>query len=64
MSTVAARVPPHPGEYALGENRRITATMVLSVLVHAMLLLGVGWAVDLLANVPTLTPHPEKEVQP
>ena len=25
---------------------------------------GVGWAVDLLANVPTLTPHPEKEVQP
>ena len=55
MSTVAARVPPHPGEYALGENRRISATMVLSVLVHAMLLLGVGWAVESAAPVmPTL----------
>lgn len=55
MSAVAARVPPHPGEYALGENRRISATMVLSVLVHAMLLLGVGWAVESAAPItPTL----------
>src|SRR5688500_10592018 len=55
MSTVAARVPPHPGEYALGENRRISATMVLSVLVHAIVLLGVGWAVESAAPItPTL----------
>ena len=56
MSTLAAQItPPHPGEYALGENRRISATMVLSVLVHAMLLLGVGWAVESAAPVmPTL----------
>ncbi len=55
MSTVAARIPPHPGEYALGENRRISATMVLSVLVHALLLLGVGWAVESAAPImPTL----------
>jgi protein TonB len=55
MSAVAARIPPHPGEYALGENRRISATMVLSVLVHAMLLLGVGWAVESAAPImPTL----------
>ena len=55
MSTVAARVAPHPGEYAIGEDRRISATMVLSVLVHAMLLLGVGWAVESAAPVmPTL----------
>ncbi|WP_287202732.1 hypothetical protein, partial [Mesorhizobium sp.] len=25
---------------------------------------GVGWAVDLLPNVPTPIPQPEKEVQP
>ncbi|GAB3349142.1 energy transducer TonB [Lysobacter tyrosinilyticus] len=55
MSTVAARIPPHPGEYALGESRRISATMVLSVLVHGMLLLGVGWAVESAAPImPTL----------
>ncbi|MFC5577301.1 energy transducer TonB [Lysobacter niabensis] len=56
MSTLAAQIPPpHPGEYVLGENRRISATMVLSVLVHAMLLLGVGWAVESAAPVmPTL----------
>lgn len=55
MSTVAARVPPHPGEYAIGENRRISATMVLSVLVHAMVLLGFGWAVESAAPImPTL----------
>ena len=56
MSTLAAQIPPpHPGEYAIGENRRISATLVLSVLVHAMLLLGVGWAVESAAPVmPTL----------
>src|SRR5687768_15169537 len=60
MSTVAVRVPPRPGEYALGEGMaagsgRISATMVLSVLVHAMLLLGVGWAVESAAPImPTL----------
>jgi periplasmic protein TonB len=54
MSAVAGQIP-HPGEYAIGENRRISATMVLSVLVHAMLVLGVGWAVESAAPVmPTL----------
>jgi periplasmic protein TonB len=54
MSAVAGQIP-HPGEYAVGENRRISATMVLSVLVHAMLVLGVGWAVESAAPVmPTL----------
>jgi protein TonB len=55
MSTLAAQIPPHPGEYALGENRRISATMVLSLLVHAIVLLGVGWAVESAAPItPTL----------
>lgn len=55
MSTLSAPVPSHPGEYAVGESRRISATMVLSVLVHAVLLLGVGWAVESAAPVmPTL----------
>ncbi|GAB3378444.1 energy transducer TonB [Lysobacter fragariae] len=55
MSTVAAQIPPHPGEYAIGEDRRISATMVLSVLIHAILLLGVGWAVESAAPIiPTL----------
>jgi protein TonB len=55
MSTLAAQIPPHPGEYALGESRRISATMVLSLLVHAIVLLGVGWAVESAAPItPTL----------
>jgi len=49
MNAVAA---PAPGP---GEGQRISATMVLSLLVHGVLLLGVGWAVESAAPVmPTL----------
>ncbi|HEY0661123.1 MAG TPA: TonB family protein [Lysobacter sp.] len=49
MNAVAAPVP------GPGEGQRISATMVLSVLVHGVLLLGVGWAVESAAPVmPTL----------
>lgn len=46
----AAAAPP-----AIGENQRLTATLVLSLLVHGVLLLGVGFALDSAAPVmPTL----------
>ena len=49
MNAVAT---PAPGP---DEGQRISATMVLSLLVHGMLLLGVGWAVESAAPVmPTL----------
>jgi protein TonB len=50
MSAVAAPTPP-----SIGDNERLGATFVLSLLVHGMLLLGVGFALDEAAPVlPTL----------
>ncbi|MEO6263652.1 MAG: energy transducer TonB [Luteimonas sp.] len=49
MSAVAAPRPP------IGEKERLSATMVLSLLLHGMLLLGVGFALEDAAPVlPTL----------
>ena len=51
MSAVAA-APPRP---QVGERERLTATLVLSALLHGMLLLGVGFAIEDAAPVlPTL----------
>lgn len=45
----------HPPAPPIGENQRLTATFVLSLLVHALLILGVGFAVQDAAPVlPTL----------
>lgn len=48
----APRVPAPP---VVGESTRLSATMVLSVLLHAMVILGIGFAVEDAAPVmPTL----------
>ncbi|MBK6925321.1 MAG: energy transducer TonB [Thermomonas sp.] len=48
----AVVLPPPP---RVGESERLGATMVLSVLVHAMLILGIGFAVeDAAPMMPTL----------
>ena len=53
MSEAAA--PPMPAPPVIGESTRLSATMVLSVLLHAMLILGLGFAVEDAAPVmPTL----------
>ncbi|HVR80772.1 MAG TPA: energy transducer TonB [Luteimonas sp.] len=50
MSAVAAPRPP-----AIGDRERLSATMVLSLLLHGMLILGLGFALDDAAPVlPTL----------
>ena len=50
MSAAAAPLPPR-----IGDNERLGATFVLSLLVHGMLVLGVGFALDAAAPVmPTL----------
>lgn len=54
MSVVAA---PHPsvGRLPIGEKERLSATLVLSLLLHGMLLLGLGFALEKAAPVvPTL----------
>ena len=52
MSAVAAPAPAAPAEM---ENQRLGATLMLSLLLHGMLLLGVGFAVESAAPVmPTL----------
>lgn len=49
MATAAARPP------GIGSNERLGATLVLSLLVHGLLILGVGFAIDDAAPVvPTL----------
>ena len=49
MSSVAPTVP------GIGENQRLGATMTLSLLVHGVLMLGVGFALESAAPVvPTL----------
>lgn len=53
MSEAAA--PPMPAPPVIGESTRLGATLVLSVLLHAMLILGLGFAVEDAAPVmPTL----------
>ena len=53
MQAEAASALPAPP--AIGESSRLGATLVLSVLVHAMLVLGIGFAVeDAAPVVPTL----------
>src|SRR5688572_16060204 len=50
---MSAAVAPHPPR--IGDNERLGATFVLSLLVHGMLVLGVGFALDDAAPVmPTL----------
>ncbi|MFT4180234.1 MAG: TonB family protein [Thermomonas sp.] len=52
---MAAAAPPMPAAPRIGESERLTATMVLSVLLHAMLILGIGFAVENAAPLmPTL----------
>lgn len=54
MMTDAAALPV-PAPPVIGESTRLSATMVLSVLLHAMLILGLGFAVEDAAPVmPTL----------
>ena len=54
MSAVVASPPGHSG-LLIGENERLGATFVLSLLVHGMLVLGVGFALEGAAPVlPTL----------
>ena len=54
MSAVVAPPPGHSGP-RIGENERLGATFVLSLLVHGMLVLGVGFALEGAAPVlPTL----------
>ena len=54
MMTDAAALPM-PAPPVIGESTRLSATMVLSVLLHAMLILGLGFAVEDAAPVmPTL----------
>ena len=53
MSAVA--VPPPRPAPRIGERERLSATMVLSLLLHGLLILGVGFALDSAAPVvPTL----------
>lgn len=55
MTTLAAHAATRHAQPVVGDNGRISATLVLSVLVHAMLLLGIGWAVESAAPIlPTL----------
>jgi protein TonB len=50
MSAIVASTGP-----AIGDSQRLSATMVLSLLLHGMLILGVGFALDKAAPVmPTL----------
>src|SRR5690554_8183081 len=50
MSSIA--IPPGP---RIGERERLSATMVLSLLLHGLLVLGVGFALDEGApSLPTL----------
>ena len=52
---VAAHAPAVPAAPVIGESTRLGATLVLSVLVHAMAILGIGFAVEKAAPlVPTL----------
>ena len=52
---VAAHAPAVPAAPVIGESTRLGATLVLSVLVHAMVILGIGFAVEKAAPlVPTL----------
>ena len=54
MMTDAAALPV-PAPPVIGESTRLSATMVLSVLLHAMIVLGIGFAVEDAAPVmPTL----------
>ena len=51
----AANPPAVPAAPVIGESTRLGATLVLSVLVHAMAILGIGFAVENAAPlVPTL----------
>ena len=64
MSAVVAPLPPagqppsdssRPGQPQIGDSERLGATFVLSLLVHGMLVLGVGFALEGAAPVlPTL----------
>lgn len=55
MAGAAAAAVALPAPPAIGESARLSATLVLSVLVHAMLVLGVGFALEDSAPVmPTL----------
>lgn len=50
-----ATIPTLPAGPRIGESDRLGATMVLSVLMHAMLILGIGFAVeDAAPMMPTL----------
>ena len=52
IDTHAPAVPPPP---RIGEVERLRATIVLSVLVHAMVILGIGFTLeDPAPLVPTL----------
>ena len=48
MSAVTASLPPPP---VIGEDQRLVATLVLSLLFHGMLILGVGFALERAAPV-------------
>ncbi len=48
MSAVSATLPPPP---AIGEDQRLGATLVLSLLLHGLLILGVGFALERAAPV-------------
>jgi protein TonB len=48
MSAVAATLPPAP---VIGEDQRLGATLVLSLLFHGLLILGVGFALERAAPV-------------
>jgi len=48
MSAVSAPLPPPP---AIGEDQRLGATLVLSLLLHGLLILGVGFALERAAPV-------------
>ena len=58
----AAALPPAasgalPGPPRIGDNERLSATVVFSLLLHGLLVLGVGFALDDAAPVlPTLVP--------
>ena len=59
---------PMPAPPVIGESTRLGATMVLSVLLHAMVILGIGFAVEDAAPVmPTLDailPQPKSALTP
>lgn len=48
MSAVSATLPPPP---VIGEDQRLGATLVLSLLLHGLLILGVGFALERAAPV-------------